>query len=208
MTTEATKKTRMPMITKSKLAKFRDMAKDALMNRLFDLDNGATGDQHGVLFEINSVLQVLFSTPVHKTDWWFTASLEDKDKLSTSFKRNMQEARESGMCVTSTKQNAFSNNIIENPPQNDAEALQYVDATEKHTCVYVSIRRDALIPVNAGNLAKLRANGVIVHRDTCIKVWDDAHRLGAKAKAAAELTTNEFAQYLADTRKERALLRA
>ena len=191
---------RMPSINAEKLLGFENIANKALVDRMLASSNGAKGDKHGALLEIPTVLKLLF--PV----WWGTATPPDKAKLVTSFKRRMTGARRSGMCVTTVQQSAFYKGIIDTPPKTFADALQYVSADEKHTCVYVTLNRDGLIPVAARKLAMLRANGVIKHGNYCFKTWDNAGILGAKAKAATELSTTGFALLLEENREERAAL--
>lgn len=193
---------RMPSISTEKLIGFENIANKALVDRMLASSNGAKGDRHGALLEINTVLKQLF--PV----WWEKATPIEKDKLMFGFKRRMTKARRTGMCVTTVQHKAFDNNIVSNPPKTFAEALQYIGAEAKHTCVYVTINRDGLIPVAARKLAMLRANGVIKHGDKCFKTWDSAGILGTKAKAATELTTTGFSLLLEENRQERALLTA
>ena len=193
---------RMPAINTEKLTDFENLANKALVVRMRDGANGAKGDKHGALLEINTVLKQLFP------DWWEKATPPEKDKLGAGFKRRMTEARRGNlnMCVTTVKRNAFDNDVITNPPKTFADALQYISADEKHIGVYVTINRDGLIPVAARKLATLRANGVIKHANRCFKTWDNLGLLGAKAKAATELTTTGFSLLLEENRQERALL--
>jgi hypothetical protein len=195
---------RMPAINTEKLTDFENLANKALVVRMRDGSNGAKGDKHGALLEINTVLKQLFP------EWWEKATPPEKAKLGTGFKRRMTAARRGNlnMCVTTVKRIAFDNDVITNPPKTFADALQYVSADEKHMGVYVTINRDGLIPVAARKLAMRRADGVIKHGTKCFKTWDNAGILGAKAKAATELTTTGFALLLAEKREERALLTA
>jgi len=190
---------RMPPISAGRLRGFEKVATKALDDRK---TAGAKGDRHGALLEINNVLKQLF--PI----WWSIATPPDKEKLMFGFKRRMTAARRAGMCVTTVQRKAFDNDIISNPPKNFAEALQYVAADEKHTYVYVTLDRDGLIPVAGRRLSMRRAEGVIKHGDKCFKTWDSAGILGAKAKAATELSTTGFALLLEENREERAALKA